>query len=55
MRNGGREAMLRCMYFLDNQGFRVEIVPESSVDGIVVARRAASPMVLYFFRDEGLW
>ena len=48
-------ALLRCMYFLDNQGFRIEIVPESSVDDFTVMRRAASPMVLYFFRDSGLW
>ncbi|MCL1836407.1 MAG: SH3 domain-containing protein [Treponema sp.] len=54
--SGGREeALLRCMYFLDNQGFRIEIVPESSIEDIVVTRRAASPMVLYFFMDSGLW
>ena len=53
---GGRQAILRCMYSLDNQGFRIEIVPESSIeDGVTIARRAPSPMVLFFFRDEGLW
>jgi hypothetical protein len=50
--SGGPEtALLRCMYSLDNQGFRIEIVPESSVEEITVTRRAASPMVLYFFKN----
>ena len=40
------------MYVLDNQGFRLEYVPETSMDGIVVSRRSSSPLVLYFFRDE---
>jgi hypothetical protein len=53
--SGGRNVLLRCMYVLDNQGFRIEIVPESSVEDVTVMRRADSPMVLYFFRDEGLW
>ena len=48
-------ATLRCMYLLDNQGFRIEIAPDSSIDDVTVTRRAASPMVLYFFRDTGLW
>ena len=50
---GGRDALLRCMYYLDDQGFRIEIVPESSIDGSTITGRAASPMVLFFFRDEG--
>ncbi|MCL2191682.1 MAG: SH3 domain-containing protein [Treponema sp.] len=50
----GREvASLRSMYTLDSQGFRIEIVPESSIDGVTVARRASSPMVLFFFADDG--
>jgi hypothetical protein len=53
--SGGRNVLLRCMYVLDNQGFRIEIVPESSVEDVTVMRRADSPMVLYFFKDEGLW
>jgi hypothetical protein len=40
------------MYTLDNQGFRIEYVPPTSRDGIVVARRASSPMVIYFYRSE---
>jgi hypothetical protein len=51
---GKEEALMRCMYYLDNQGFRIEIVPETSIEDITVVRRAASPMVLYFFRDNGL-
>jgi len=50
--NDGREvATLRSMYSIDSQGFRLEIVPEASLDGVTVARRAASPMVLFFFAD----
>jgi len=50
-----RAPTLRCMYSLDNQGFRIEIVPDSSIDGVTIARRGDSPMVLYFFRDTELW
>jgi hypothetical protein len=46
---------LYCMYSLDNQGFRIEIVPDSSIEDVTIARRGASPMVLYFFRDTELW
>ena len=48
---GGTAAVLRCIYVLDNQGFRIELVPESSIEDVTVTSRAASPMVLYFFRD----
>ena len=40
------------LYALDNQGFRLEYVPETSLDGIVVSRRSSSPLVLYFFKDD---
>jgi hypothetical protein len=40
------------MYYLDNQGFRLEYVPDTSLDGLVVSRRASSPLVLFFFRTE---
>jgi hypothetical protein len=46
---------LYCMYSLDNQGFRIEIVPDTSIEDVTIARRGASPMVLYFFRDTELW
>jgi hypothetical protein len=42
---------LRFMYSLDNQGLRLEVVPDFGVENITVTRRATSPMVLYFFRD----
>ncbi|MDR2478108.1 MAG: SH3 domain-containing protein [Treponema sp.] len=46
-------AAARFMYTLDNQGFRIEVVPDSNIEDVTVMRRSASPMVLYFFRDEG--
>jgi hypothetical protein len=49
----GAPATLRFMYTLDSQGFRLEYVPEASMENLVVNRRAPSPMVLYFFRAEG--
>jgi len=49
----GREvATLRSMYSVDSQGFRMELVPETNIDGVTVTRRAASPMVLFFFADS---
>jgi hypothetical protein len=49
----GDPAAVRFMYTLDSQGFRREYVPETSMDGVTVVRRASSPMVLYFFKVEG--
>ena len=40
------------MYSLDSQGLRIEHIPQTSLDGITVARRASSPLVIYFFRNE---
>jgi hypothetical protein len=40
------------LYTLDAQGLRMEYVPESSLDGVTVTRRASSPMVIYFFKAE---
>ncbi|MCL2832816.1 MAG: SH3 domain-containing protein [Treponema sp.] len=48
----GPGAEVNFMYTIDNQGFRLEYVPDSSMDGILVSRRSASPLVLYFFKDE---
>jgi len=53
--DGGESAVLRCMYALDDQGFRIEIAPETTIEDNTVVRRAASPMVLYFFVDSVLW
>ncbi|MDR0495906.1 MAG: SH3 domain-containing protein [Treponema sp.] len=52
---GGETPVLRCMYALDNQGFRIEIAPNSTIEDMTIIHRAASPMVLYFFNDTGLW
>ena len=49
---GTAGAEVNFMYSLDNQGFRLEHVPASSLDGILVNRRSSSPLVLYFFRVE---
>jgi len=50
--NFGREIPVYFMYLLDNQGLRLEAAPEFTIEGITVTRRAASPVVMYFFRDE---
>ena len=50
--DGSEVAALRSIYSLDSRGFRLEIVPEASIDGVTVARRAASPMVMFFFAEH---
>jgi len=40
------------MYALDNQGLRLEVVPDFGVEDVTVTRRAVTPVVLYFFRDS---
>jgi len=40
------------MYNLDNQGLRLEVVPDYYIEGITVTRRSTDPMVLYFYRDS---
>jgi len=40
------------MYGIDDQGLRLEIVPDFGIEGVTVMRRASSPVVLYFFRDS---
>jgi hypothetical protein len=47
-----RAGPVRFMYTLDTQGLRVEYVPDTSMDGNMVARRASSPTVIYFYRAE---
>jgi hypothetical protein len=42
------------MYVLDNQGLRLEAVPDWCIEDITVMRRSSSPMILYFFRDSPL-
>jgi len=50
--NFGRERPVYFMYMLDNQGLRLEVAPEYTIEGITVTRRDVSPVVMYFFRDE---
>jgi hypothetical protein len=47
-----KETAVYFMYLLDNQGFRLEVVPDYNIESVTVTRRASSPMVLYFFRDQ---
>jgi len=49
---GGTRVNVDFMYSLDTQGFRIEYVPQTSLDGITVVRRASSPLVIYFFKTE---
>ena len=49
---GGGTYQADFMFSLDSQGFRIEYVPQTSFDGVTVARRASSPLVIYFFRTE---
>jgi hypothetical protein len=49
---GGAGAQADFMYSLDSQGFRIEYVPQTSLDGNTVVRRATSPLVLYFYRSS---
>jgi hypothetical protein len=50
----GSRLILRFMYNLDNQGLRLEVLPDFAVEDITVTRRESSPMVLYFFRDSSI-
>jgi hypothetical protein len=50
----GSKLILRFMYNMDNQGLRLEVLPDFAVEDITVTRRASSPMVLYFFRDSSI-
>ena len=51
--DGRHAASLHAMYSFDSQGFRLEIVPEANIDGgTVVARRSASPVVLFFSASD---
>ena len=49
---GGTRSQADFMYSLDSQGFRIEYVPQTSLDNVTVARRASSPLVIYFFKTE---
>jgi hypothetical protein len=43
---------IRFMYSLDNQGLRLEVVPDYAIEEITVTRRSSSPMVLYFYTES---
>jgi hypothetical protein len=45
-------AQAHFLYKLEAQGLRLEPGPSSSVEGVLVRRRAASPMVIYFSPSE---
>ena len=49
---GSSANQINFMYTLDSQGLRLEYAPPTSFDGLTVARRASSPLVIYFFRNE---
>jgi hypothetical protein len=51
---GERSRAVYFMYTLESQGMRIEYAPPSSMDGLTVMRRAASPTVIYFFKTSGL-
>ena len=49
---GGASAHADFMYSLDSQGFRIEYVPQTSLDNLTVVRRSSSPLIIFFFRTE---
>ena len=49
---GGIQTQTDFMYRIDPQGFRIEYVPQTSLDGMTVVRRASSPLTIYFFRND---
>jgi hypothetical protein len=49
---GGIRTTTDFIYALDPQGLRMEYVPQTSLDGVTVVRRASSPVVVYFFRND---
>jgi len=49
---GGSRTTTDFIYALDTQGLRLEYVPQTSLDGVTVVRRASSPVVVYFFRND---
>jgi hypothetical protein len=48
----GYDALVNFMYSIDNQGFRIEYAPSANINGVTVNRRASSPLVMYFFKDQ---
>jgi hypothetical protein len=50
--NRAGETAVHFMYGMDNQGFRLEVVPNYCIEDVTITRRDSSPVTLYFFRDE---
>jgi hypothetical protein len=48
----GAGAAIHFMYTVEDQGIRIEYVPPDNLEGVTVARRAAIPTILYFFKTE---
>lgn len=48
----GAEIPVRFMYTLDEYGLRLEAVPDFALDNVTVSRRAAAPVVMFFFMDQ---
>ena len=46
----GLDETIDFFYTLDSQGMRIEYIPPTSRDGILVSRQSGSPLVIYFFR-----
>jgi hypothetical protein len=53
-RIGGGGSITACfMYTLDERGLRIEYAAPEDIDGVTILRRAASPTVIYLYRDRG--
>jgi hypothetical protein len=51
---GGAASNVDFLYVIDQNGFRMEHVPQTSLEGLTVVRRASVPQVVQFFRNERL-
>ena len=49
---GGPPVPVYFLYIVDDQGFHIEYVPPENVEGAAVVRRAANPLVIYFFKSQ---
>ncbi|MCL2069378.1 MAG: SH3 domain-containing protein [Treponema sp.] len=50
----GTPANVDFLYVIDQNGFRIEHIPQTSLDGLTVVRRASIPQAIQFFRNERL-
>ncbi|MDR0389424.1 MAG: SH3 domain-containing protein [Spirochaetaceae bacterium] len=49
----GPEFPVSFMYTVETQGIRIEYAPPSTLDGLTVVQRSASPLVMYFYTETG--